>query len=176
MDSLRKARAYNDDIGYQDDEATKAAFISTWFGSSGPVCRVTPPFRCDYGININVGDNFYANYDCVVIDCAKVKIGANVFLGPAVHIYTATHPLDAVERRSVESALPVTIGNDVWIGGKASVLPGVEIGDGCVIGAGAVVNRSIPPYSLAVGCPARVVKRLEGKAGSAGAGGEPPAS
>ena len=121
---------------------------------------IEPPFHCDYGYNIYSGENVYFNVNCVVLDSAKVEIGNNVLFGPNVHLYTATHPLDGIERRSVEFSKPITIGNDCWIGGNAIILPGVKIGNGCTIGAGSVVTKDIPDNSLAVGNPARVIKKL----------------
>ncbi len=124
---------------------------------------IEPPFHCDYGYNITCGDNVYFNVNCVVLDVAPVKIGDNVFCAPGVQIYTASHPLDAELRRSKENGEPVTIGNDCWIGGNAIICPGVTIGNGCVIGAGAVVTKDIPDNSLAVGNPARVIRKLNGQ-------------
>jgi len=121
---------------------------------------IEPPFHCDYGYNIESGENVYFNVNCVVLDTMKVKIGSNVFFGPGAHIYTATHPLDAIERRTVESSKPVVIGNDCWIGGSAVICPGVTIGNGCVIGSGAIVTKDIPDNSLAVGNPAKVIREL----------------
>ena len=122
---------------------------------------IEPPFHCDYGYNIESGQNVYFNVNCVVLDTMKVKIGSNVFFGPGAHIYTATHPLKALERRTVEFSKPVTIGDDCWIGGNAVICPGVTIGNRCVIGAGAVVTKDIPDDALAVGNPARVIRQLE---------------
>lgn len=122
---------------------------------------VEPPFHCDYGYNIHLGEKVYFNVNCVVLDAAKVTIGSNVFIGPGVHIYTATHPTNAVERQTVEFAKPVSIGNDCWIGGNTVICPSVTIGDGCTIGAGSVVTKDIPENSLAVGNPARVIKKIK---------------
>lgn len=121
---------------------------------------VEPPFHCDYGYNIHSGENVYFNVNCVVLDTMKVSIGNNVFFGPGVHIYTATHPLDAIARRTVEFSKPVTIGNDCWIGGNTVICPGVIIGNGCTIGAGSVVTKNIPDHSLAVGNSAKVIRKL----------------
>ncbi|RYU91947.1 sugar O-acetyltransferase [Mucilaginibacter terrigena] len=122
---------------------------------------IEPPFHCDYGYNITCGENVYFNVNCVVLDVMEVKLGSNVFCAPGVQIYTATHPLDAVLRRSKENAKPVVIGDDCWIGGGAVICPGVTIGNRCVIGAGAVVTKNIPDDSLAVGNPAVVIRKLE---------------
>ncbi|MDE5744517.1 MAG: sugar O-acetyltransferase [Paramuribaculum sp.] len=122
---------------------------------------IEQPFYCDYGYNISVGENFYANFNLVILDEAPVTFGDNVFIAPNCGFYTAGHPLDAPSRnRGLEYAKPITVGNNVWIGAGVSVLPGVTIGDNCVIGAGSVVTRSIPPFSVAVGNPCRVVKTL----------------
>lgn len=121
---------------------------------------IEPPFHCDYGYNITCGDNVYFNVNCVVLDVMPVSLGSNVFCAPGVQIYTATHPLNAEFRRSKENGEPVTIGDDCWIGGGAIICPGVTIGPGCVIGAGAVVTKNIPANSLAVGNPARVIRKL----------------
>ncbi len=122
---------------------------------------IQPPFFCDYGSNIVLGRKVFFNFNCVVLDCAKVTIGNNVLFAPAVQIYTATHPISAAERRNwLESARPITIGSDVWIGGGAIICPGVNIGDRSVIGAGSVVNRDIPSDVVAAGNPARVIREL----------------
>ena len=121
---------------------------------------IEPPFHCDYGSHLHCGDNVYFNVNCVVLDVAPVTIGSNVLFGPGVQLYAASHPLDAVVRRTLELGRPIHIGDDCWLGGGAIVCPGVTIGAGCVIGAGSVVTRDIPPYSLAVGNPARVSRSL----------------
>ena len=122
---------------------------------------VNPPFYCDYGFNIEVGKEFFANYNCTIIDVAKVKIGDNCMLAPNVAIYTAGHPIHPDTRRSLyEYGKPVTIGDNVWIGGNAVVLPGVTIGSNSVIGAGSVVTRDVPPWSIAVGNPCKVVRKI----------------
>lgn len=124
-----------------------------------------PPFRCDYGSNIKVGKNFYANFNCVVLDVAEVIIGDNVLLAPNVQLYTAGHPLDVQGRveEGVEFGLPITIGDNVWLGGGAIVCPGVTIGNNSVIGAGSVVTKDIPDNVLAAGNPCRVIRPIEQK-------------
>ena len=139
----------------------KQDILSRLLGSMGENPWIEAPFYCDYGYNIHVGDDFYANHDCIILDCAKVNIGNNVMLAPRVSIFTAGHPLEAqVRDAGLEYAYPVTIGNSVWIGGNAVILPGVTIGDHSVIGAGSVVTRDIPENVLAVGNPCRVIKKL----------------
>jgi maltose O-acetyltransferase len=127
---------------------------------AGQNLYIEPPFHCDYGSHVYCGDNVYFNVNCVVLDAAKVTIGSNVLFGPGVQLYAATHPLDAVVRRTLELAEPITIGDDCWIGGSTVICPGVTIGAGCVIGAGSVVTKDVPAYSLAVGNPAKVIKNL----------------
>ncbi len=121
---------------------------------------IEQPFYCDYGYNIRVGENFYANFNLVILDEAQVTFGDNVFIAPNCGFYTAGHPLDASERnKGLEYARPITVGNNVWIGAQVCVLPGVTIGDNCVIGAGSVVTHDIPAHSVAVGNPCRVIKK-----------------
>lgn len=122
--------------------------------------HMEPTFFCDYGYNIEIGSNFYANHNLTIIDVCKVSIGDNVLIAPHVMISSATHPVDPVERQKTEYGSPITIGSNVWIGGNVSVLPGVTIGDNSVIGAGSVVNRDIPANSVAVGNPCRVIRTI----------------
>ena len=122
---------------------------------------INPPFYCDYGSHIEVGKNFFANYNCTIIDVAKVKIGDNCQMAPNVAIYTAGHPLHPVAINSMyEYGISVTIGDNVWIGGNTVIMPGVHIGSNTVIGAGSVVTRDIPDWSVAVGNPCRVIKKI----------------
>ncbi|PCI41675.1 MAG: maltose acetyltransferase [Proteobacteria bacterium] len=117
--------------------------IKRLFGSLGSAV-LEPGFQCDYGMNIHVGENFYANFQCVLLDAAAIHIGNDVLFGPAVHVYTVNHPKNSEERRQgVCFAKPVMIGNDVWIGGGAKVLPGITIGDGAIIGTNAVVTKDV---------------------------------
>jgi maltose O-acetyltransferase len=134
--------------------------IAELLPNSKNVVHIEPPFHCDYGYNIECGENVFFNVNCVVLDSAKVKIGSNVLFGPGVHIYTAAHPLDKIERRNLEMAKQVTIGADCWIGGQVVICPGVTIGAGSVIGAGSIVTKDIPEDSLAVGNPAKVIRKL----------------
>lgn len=141
--------------------AERDALIRRILGKVKGNCTIISPFFCDYGYQIEVGDNFFANTNCVILDEAPVKFGDNVFVAPNCGFYTAGHPLDAERRnRGLEYARPITVGNDVWIGAGVSVLPGVTIGDGAVIGAGSVVNRDIPPRTLAAGNPCRVIRAI----------------
>ena len=122
---------------------------------------INPPFYCDYGTHIEVGKNFFANYNCTILEVAKVKIGDNCMLAPNVAIYTAGHPLHPDTRNTMyEYGIEVTIGDNVWIGGNAVICPGVKIGNNCVIGAGSVVTRDIPDWSLAAGNPCRVIRAI----------------
>ena len=122
---------------------------------------IEQPFYCDYGYNIRVGENFYANFNLVILDEALVTFGDNVFIAPNCGFYTAGHPVNPIERnKGLEYARPITVGNNVWIGAGVQVLPGVSIGDNCVIGAGSVVVKDIPANSVAVGNPCKVVKSI----------------
>ncbi|WP_443944786.1 sugar O-acetyltransferase [Pedobacter sp. AW1-32] len=131
------------------------------FGKTQTMFYVEPPFRCDYGYNIEIGNHFYANFNLVVLDCAKVSIGNNVFIGPNVAIYTAGHPLHAHLRdQEVEWAQPITIGDSVWIGGNAVINPGVKIGCNVVIGSGSIVTKDIPDGVFAAGNPCKVIRQI----------------
>lgn len=144
------------------DFEERRAILHRLFGSiGGEGCFVEPPFHCDYGCNVSVGAGFYANAGCVLLDCAPIAIGDNVLLGPQVGLYTPSHPIDAAARSTgVEQAKPIVIGSDVWIGGHATVCPGVTVGDDVVIGAGSVVTHDIPSHVVAVGNPCRVLRPI----------------
>lgn len=130
-------------------------------GSHGQRYHINQPFRCDYGCNVFIGEDFFANFNLTILDEAPVTIGDHAFIGPNVSIYTACHPLDPAERNMGDQwAMPVTIGNNVWIGGGATILPGVNVGDNAVVGAGAVVSHDVPSGCVVAGNPARVIKRL----------------
>jgi acetyltransferase-like isoleucine patch superfamily enzyme len=144
----------------QDDEDQRR-LLQTLLGKTGEKFIIEAPFHCDYGYNIELGENFYANVNLVILDCARVTLGSNVFIGPNVGLYTAGHPLD-VERRNqgLEYALPIIIGDNVWIGGGVTILPGVTVGEGSVIGAGSVVTKSVPANVVAVGNPCHIVREI----------------
>lgn len=142
------------------DTAASRRILAELFGAGGERVRLQPPFFCDYGRNIELGDSVYFNFNCVILDVCPVRIGDFSLFGPAVQIYTPLHPLDAAARRGRESGKPVTIGSDVWVGGGAIILPGVRIGDRAVIGAGSVVTRDVPEDVFAAGNPCRVIRSL----------------
>lgn len=131
------------------------------FGGVGNTFWIEPPFRTDYGCNTYIGDNFYANYDCIFIDVARIEIGNNVFFGPRVCLYTAGHPIDAeIRNKQLEYGKRIKIGNDVWVGGNTVINPGVTIGDNVVIGSGSVVTKDIPSGVIAAGVPCRVIREI----------------
>lgn len=135
--------------------------IRSMFGKTGNHFCITAPFWCDYGYNIEVGENFYTNHNCVILDGAKVTFGDNVFIAPNCIFSTAGHPLDTEQRnQGLEYAYPITVGDNVWFGASVTVLPGVTIGSNTVIGAGSVVNRDIPSGVVAVGSPCRVLRKI----------------
>lgn len=135
--------------------------IRNILGKTGEKFWIEPDFWCDYGYNIQIGENFYVNHNCVILDPAPVIFGDNVFIGPNCGFYTASHPIDYGPRNSgLEFAKPITVGNNVWIGGNVCVLPGITIGDDVVIGAGSVVVKDIPSHSVAAGNPCRVIKSI----------------
>ena len=155
-DLLRRFNASRDD---EQDERRR--ILHALFATLGEGVAIEPPFFCDYGGNICLGDRVFFNFNCVILDPAPVTIGSDVLFGPSVQIYTATHPIDPRERRSgLEAARPIVIGSDVWVGGAAILCPGVRVGDRSVIGAGSVVTRDIPEGVVAAGNPCRVLRRL----------------
>lgn len=142
------------------EQDARREILKRLFGQGGDSVWMQPPFFCDYGTNILLGERVYFNFNCVVLDVCTVKIGDFTLFGPAVQIYTGTHPLNAELRRKEEFAKPIEIGSDVWVGGGAIICPGVKIGGKAVIGAGSVVTRDIPAGCVAVGNPCRVIREI----------------
>lgn len=143
------------------DRVVREPLLTEGLGKRGKNTDIQTPFYCDYGKHIEVGDNFFANFNCVFLDCNYIRIGDNVFLAPGVQIYAATHPILASERiKGPELAYPVTIGNNVWIGGGSIICPGVSIGDNTTIGAGSVVTKNIPANVVAAGNPCKIIRDL----------------
>ena len=154
-----KCQKYNR-LSYDDYEGRKALIREIVAECKGRFF-IEQPFICDYGYNISLGDGFYSNHNLIILDAAKVEIGDNVFIAPDCGIYTAGHPLDVGDRnKGLEYAFPVKIGNNVWIGGHVSIMPGVTIGDGSVIAGGSVVVKDIPAGVLAAGNPCRVIRKI----------------
>ena len=159
LNARRLDRLYNQTD--ENDREKRSEMIKKIFGTTGKTIHVESSFRFDYGYNIHVGENFYANFDCVFLDVCRIEIGDNCFLAPGVHIYTAAHPLDAAERSSgIEFAKPVKIGDNVWIGGRSVINPGVTIGNNVVVASGSVVVKDIPDNVLVGGCPAKIIKKI----------------
>lgn len=142
-----------------DDEGRRR-ILTELFAKGGDTVWMQPPFHCDYGSNIELGERVFFNFNCVVLDVCRVTIGNFTLFGPAVQIYTPLHPLNAALRRRQEYGKPVSIGSDVWVGGGALILPGVNIGNRAVIGAGSVVTRDVPDDAFAAGNPCRVIRQL----------------
>jgi maltose O-acetyltransferase len=164
VEERRRARDLIKNLNDSRDEEQekRAKIIKLLFASAGRDIWIEPPFYCDYGLNIFLGDNVFFNFNCVILDPAQVVIGDNVLFGPNVQIYTATHPLSHTERqRGLELAKPIEIGADVWVGGSAIISPGVKIGSRSVIGAGSVVTKDIPPCVFSAGNPCRVIQEIE---------------
>jgi len=143
------------------DLQVRTKLLKSLFGSTGKNIHIESMFHCDYGANIHVGENFYVNFACVILDVAEVRIGNNCMIAPQVGIYTATHPLDPVERNSgLELAKPITIGDNCWIGGQATINPGVTLGDNVVVASGSVVTKSFGSNIVIAGNPAKVIKEI----------------
>ncbi|MBY0229563.1 MAG: sugar O-acetyltransferase [Gemmataceae bacterium] len=141
-------------------QGERRAILESLFGAGGDSVWMQPPFFCDYGANIRLGKKCFFNFNCVVLDVCEVTVGDHTLFGPAVQVYTATHPLDPVLRRTQESGKPIRIGSDVWVGGGAILCPGVTVGSRSVIGAGSVVTRDIPEGVFAAGNPCRVIRAI----------------
>lgn len=143
------------------DWDSRTQILQELLGHLGEDSWIEPPFRCDYGTQISIGDHFFANYDCIFLDVAPITIGNRVMFGPRVCLYTAGHPLDAATRNTgLEFGKPIAIGDDVWLGGNVVVRPGVTIGAGTVVAAGSVVRRDLPPHVLAAGNPCQVLRPI----------------
>jgi maltose O-acetyltransferase len=142
------------------DQDARRRILRALLGAGGESVWMQPPFFCDYGSNILLGERVFFNFNCVVLDVCRVTVGDFTLFGPAVQIYTATHPLNAALRRKQEYAKPVEIGSDVWVGGGAILCPGVKVGSRSVIGAGSVVTRDIPEGVVAAGNPCRVIREI----------------
>ncbi|MDP4147181.1 MAG: sugar O-acetyltransferase [Bacillota bacterium] len=159
-DARRLVKLYNETL--PEEMELRTTILKDLFGKTGEKLYIEPPFTCDYGVNIEWGENSYANFDCLILDSAQVKIGKNVLIAPNVRIYTATHPIDPKLRlEGAEYAKSVTIGDNVWIGGGSIINPGVTIGDNSVIGSGSVVTKDIPANVVAAGNPCRVIKQIK---------------
>ena len=157
--SLRLCEKYNKIPARKAKKREKT--IKQLFGKTGEKIKVETPFACDFGVNIEVGENFFANYGCIILDVNKVKIGKNCMLAPNVGLYSATHPVKAEERyNGVELGLPITIGDNCWIGAGAVICPNVTIGNNVVVGAGSVVTKSFGDNVVIAGNPAKVIKEL----------------
>ncbi len=157
----QRARNLCADLNTSRDEATQRAILQQLIGTGGDSIWMTPPFHCDYGSNIHLGERVYFNFNCVILDVCRVTVGDFTLFGPAVQIYTAMHPLNAELRRREEFGKPVEIGSDVWVGGGAIICPGVRIGSKTVIGAGSVVTRDLPERVFAAGNPCRVIREID---------------
>ena len=161
---LCKQKVYELNMLAPKDRDRIPELLKELFGKTGENVWLEPPFHCDYGWNIEVGENFFANYGLTVLDVGKVSIGDNAQIAPNVSIYTAGHPLHPESRNSgYEYGIPISIGNNVWIGGNTVILPGVVIGDNVVIGAGSVVTKDIPSNMLAAGNPCKVIREITDK-------------
>ncbi|PAE23259.1 sugar O-acetyltransferase [Bacillus sp. 7894-2] len=159
-EARRKVRMYNQTLETEGEKRTK--LLKELLGSTGENVYMEPNIRFDYGYNTHVGENFFANFDCTILDVCEVRFGDSCMLAPGVHIYTATHPLHPSERNSGrEYAKPITIGNNVWIGGSAVINPGVTIGDNAVIASGAVVTKDVPENVVVGGNPAKIIRQIE---------------
>jgi maltose O-acetyltransferase len=144
----------------ESEDVERRRILNSLFGTGGDSVWMQPPFYCDYGANIELGERVFFNFNCVVLDVCHVRIGSFTLFGPAVQVYTATHPMNAQLRRVQEAGKPIEIGSDVWVGGGAIILPGVKIGSRAVIGAGSVVTRDVPEGVFAAGNPCRAIREI----------------
>lgn len=156
-----KELCYQYNNTHPTDEKNQQEIIKRLLGKTNGSFSIIAPFWCDYGYNIEIGKNFFANHNTVILDCAKVTFGDNVFIAPNCGFYTAGHPIDYERRnKGLEYAYPITVGDNVWIGGGVQVMPGVTIGSNVVIGSGSVVVKDIPSNSVAVGNPGKVIRAI----------------
>lgn len=164
MEDKKNARTLAESYNHasEEDPERRQEILRRLFGRCGEKFFIKPPFHCDYGYNIRIGENFFANFDCVFLDAAPITIGDNCMIGPQTNIYAIGHPIDPAERaKSIGLPSPVTIGDNVWIGGHVTILPGVTIGNNVVVGAGSVVTKSFPDNVVIAGNPAAIVKHIE---------------
>ncbi len=157
-----RARQLMKDFNNEDDASKRSILLKDWFGSTGENLHMEQPFRCDYGNNIYVGENFYANFNQTFLDVCEIHIGDNVMIGPNCQLLTPLHPLDPIERNSgVEYGAPIILGDNVWLAGGVTVLPGATLGNNVVVGAGSVVTKSFPDNVVLAGNPAKVIKTID---------------
>lgn len=159
---VKRSRSYQYQVNSEQDASKRNSLIKEWFGSTGQHLHMEQQVLCDYGVNIHVGEHFYANFNCTLLDVCPITIGDNCMLGPNCQLLTPLHPLDPTERNSgLEYGSPITIGDNFWAGGGVTILPGVTLGDNVVVGAGSVVTKSFGDNVVLAGNPARVIKELE---------------
>lgn len=155
-------RLFNNSL--EEEQEYRKELLKDLFAETGENIYIEPPFRCDYGCNIYIGENFYANFDCIILDVCNVRIGDNVLFGPRVNIFAASHPIDASVRNSgLEYGKEVKIGNSVWVGGNTVINPGITIGDNVIIGSGSVVTKDVQSNVIVAGNPARVIRKITDK-------------
>lgn len=163
MENKKHARTLAEKYNHssEDDLSYRKSLLTELFGKCGEKIMIKPPFHCDYGYQIFVGENFFANFDCVFLDAAPIEIGNNCMIGPKTCIYAVTHPLDSEERqKGLNIPKQVSIGNNVWIGGGVTILPGISLGNNVIVGAGSVVTKSFPDNVVIAGNPAKIIKHL----------------
>lgn len=163
LENKKNARTLAEKYNHSSEEDLdlRKSILKELFGKCGEKIFIKPPFHCDYGYQIFLGENFYANFDCIFLDAAPIEIGDDCLIGPKTCIYTITHPLSPEERiKSVGLPKKVTIGNNVWIGGGVTILPGVNLGNNVVVGAGSVVTKSFPDNVVIAGNPAKIIKKI----------------